>query len=428
MLSHIAEASSSLDVGTLFVIASCVTSLLGVFLLFAYLQDRIAALALWGAAYLVGSSSGAIWRLGDAISPPLPSSTADVLLFIAVGMIWSAARLFHARPISWSGMFLGAGVWFCACTSPGFTESATSRVVLSSLIVAVYTFLAAAELWRERRKPLIRRWPAIFVPMLHGAIFLFPMALATLSFDLGGADSLASGWVAMFAVEVVLYVVGAAFIVLMLAKDRAVRRYKTDATTDSLTSLLNRRGFFEAAGAIMATNKGVLAPVSVLAFDLDHFKSINDTYGHNMGDAILQLFANVACRTMRGGDVIGRIGGEEFVAILSGTLAEAAVAAERVRSAFAAATLDPDGHQIPATVSIGAACGSPDAAIELLISRADAALYRAKANGRNRVELADEAVAARPSPASAARLQTARRRLAQPHVGHPVPILVRHRG
>ena len=135
-------------------------------------------------------ASGAIWRLGDQISPPLPSSTADVLLFIAVGMIWSAARLFHGRRIAWSGIFSGAGVWLSACAVPAFADSADSRVVVSSLIVATYTFLIATELWRERRKSLLRRWPAIFVPMLHGAIFLFPMALASLSLDGGGVEAL----------------------------------------------------------------------------------------------------------------------------------------------------------------------------------------------------------------------------------------------
>lgn len=425
MLARIAEALSSLDMGTLFVIATCVTSLLGVFLLFAYLQDRIVALAWWGAAYLLGGASGAIWRLGDQISPPLPAGSGNILLFVAVGMIWSAARLFHGRPISWGGMFLGAGAWLAACSSPAFANSAACRVVASALIVAVYTFLTAAELWRERRKPLIRRWPAIFVPMLHGAIFLFPMALATLSLDLAGSRSLASGWVALFAIEVVLYVVGAAFIVLVLAKDRAVRAYKTASVTDPLSGLLNRRGFFEAAGAMMEGNRAAMEPVSVLAFDLDHFKSINDNYGHSMGDAMLQLFAQVARKTMRAGDVIGRMGGEEFVAILSGTLAEAAIAAERVRAAFAAATLDPNGHQIPATVSIGVACGSPNGAIELLIARADAALYRAKANGRDRVELADEAVPAKEHAAPVVQLRTTRQRLSQPVPGHPVPILLR---
>jgi diguanylate cyclase (GGDEF)-like protein len=428
MLARIAEASSSLDIGTLFVIATCVTSLLGVFLLFAYLQDRVAALAWWGAAYLIGGSSGAIWRLGDQISPPLPASTANVLLFIAVGMIWSAARQFHGRPISWGGMFFGGSVWVAGCSVPVFADSPAWRVVASSLIVASYAFLTAAELWRERRKPLIRRWPAIFVPMLHGAIFLFPMALASLSLDFGGSRTLASGWVAAFAIEVVLYAVGAAFIVLVLAKDRTVRAYKVAALTDPLTGLLNRRGFFDAAGTMMGSNEKAMAPVSVVAFDLDHFKSINDSFGHGMGDAMLQLFANVARKTMRGGDVIGRIGGEEFVAILSGTLTEAAVAAERVRAAFAAATRDPDGHQIPATVSIGVACGSPNAAIESLIARADAALYRAKANGRDRVELADEAVPAQRPAALVVNIQTARKRLSQSFPGHPVPILLRRGG
>jgi diguanylate cyclase (GGDEF)-like protein len=425
MLAHIVEALSSLDIGTLFVIASCVTSLLGVFLLFAFVQDRIPALALWGVAYLFGGFSGAIWRLGDQLTPPLPASTPNVMLFIAVGMIWSAARLFHGRPIAWSGMFLGAGLWVASCSVPMFANSPSLRVLASAVIVAVYTFLIAAELWRERRKPLIRRWPAIFVPMLHGAIFLFPMALASLAFDVDGR--VGSGWVAMFGIEVVLYVVGAAFIVLVLAKDRAVRAYKAAAATDALTGLLNRRGFFEAAAAMMGANQATMTPVSVLAFDIDHFKSINDTFGHGAGDAMLQLFATTVRRTMRGGDIIGRVGGEEFVALLSGTLAETAIAAERMRNAFAAATTGPNGQNIPATVSVGVACGSPNASIDMLIARADAALYRAKANGRNRVELADEAVPARGRAAPAGPLPTLQPRLADALPGCTVPI-VRRRG
>ena len=430
MLFRLAEASSSLDIGTLFVIATCVTSLLGVFLLFAYLQDRIAALAWWGAAYLIGGSSGAIWRLGDLISPPVPQSTANILLFVAVGMIWSAARLFHGRRISWPGMFCGAGAWVAACSFPAFAASPASRVIVSSLIVATYTFLIAAELWRERRKPLIRRWPAIFVPMLHGAIFLFPMTLASLSFDLSGSRNPATGWAAVFAIEVVLYVVGAAFIVLVLAKDRAVRAYKVAASTDALTGLLNRRGFFELAADVVSASRTSKRPVSVLAFDLDHFKSINDNFGHRMGDAMLQLFASVARKTMRANDVIGRLGGEEFVAVLSGTQAEAGIAAERVRAAFETATLDSNSDRVPATVSIGVASGSADTAIDQLITRADAALYRAKANGRNRIEFGDEAPPPERPVAPVVSLQTVRDRLAQSLPDQPqrAPIVVRRGG
>ena len=197
-------------------------------------------------------------------------------------------------------------------------------------------------------------------------------------------------------IEIVLYVVGAAFIVLILAKDRSVRFYKMAATTDPLTGVLNRCGFFQGSAIVMDRNRRSLTPLSVLAFDLDHFKSINDRWGHAVGDSVLQLFATVVRKTMRAGDVIGRVGGEEFVAILPGTLTDAAAVAERVRAAFAAAGAEPDGRQIAATVSAGVACGSPLATVEALMARADAALYRAKMNGRDRVEAADQAVAAAP--------------------------------
>ena len=263
--------------------------------------------------------------------------------------------------------------------------------MVSALIVAGYTFLTAAELRRERRKSLIRRWPAIFVPMLHGAIFLFPVALATLCCTGEGGQGLARGWIVVFAIEIVLYVVGTAFIVLILAKDRTVNRYKLAAATDPLTGLLNRRGFFEAAGSLIAiSRRNRMAPVSVLVFDLDHFKAINDRSGHATGDAMLQHFAKVARETLRATDIIGRLGGEEFVALLPSTAAEAAIAAERVRAAFAVATIVRNGRRIAATVSIGVASASPATAIDLLITRADDALYRAKKNGRNRVEIAGE--------------------------------------
>jgi diguanylate cyclase (GGDEF)-like protein len=396
MFARLAEASLSLDIGTLFVIAICVTSLLGLFLLFAWMQDRITALAWWGGAYLIGAFSGAIWHFGSLISPPVPSNIADVLLFTAVGMIWTAARLFHGRPILWGAMCLGAIVWLAACFSPAFVDSAASRLMMSSLIVATYTFLTAAELWRERRKSLIRRWPAIFVPMLHGAIFLFPVALAGLGVNGDGAHNPGTGWVAVYAIEIVLYVVGAAFVVLVLAKDRTVRQYKMAAATDPLTELLNRRGFFEAAGEVMARQRANKQPVSVLVFDLDHFKSINDRFGHKAGDATLHLFAAVVRKTMRAGDVIGRLGGEEFVALLPSKLTDATVAAERVRRAFATTSGAPGSHHVAATVSIGVACGSASAEIDTLIARADTALYRAKTNGRDRVETAEEAVAGAP--------------------------------
>ncbi len=382
------SATLSLDAGTLFVIAIVIASLLGLFLLFAWTQERNQALAWWGGAYLIGAASGALWRFGSMIAPALPGSCATALLFVAIGMLWSGSRLFHGRPIRWVGMLFGAGFWLIACFVPAFALSASSRVVVSSIFVAGYTFLTANELRQERRKSVIRHWPAAFVPMLHGAIFLLPGALVTLAGE-GGMHAIARSWIAVFAIEIVLYVIGAAFIVLILAKDRTVHLYKTAATTDPLTGLLNRRGFFEAAAILMGGATDTPS-VSVLAFDLDHFKAVNDRHGHDIGDAVLQMFARVARDTLRAGDVVGRLGGEEFVALLPGTLAEAGIAAERVRSALAAEHIVRNGQLITATVSIGIASAPPSEVIDTIITRADAALYRAKAAGRNRVEAADE--------------------------------------
>src|SRR4029078_9110038 len=184
----------ALDVTTIFVVAVCVTGLLGLLLLFAYVQDRVRALAWWGTAYLIGGFSVVIWGIESHLSPPLPPGTANAMLFISCGMIWNAARLFHGRPVLWGARAAGATVWFVACLFPEFTQSAMARIVLSSVIVSTYTFLTAAELWRARGKQPLCRWPAIFVPMLHGMVFLCPIPLASVLPQDNGIVSLASGW------------------------------------------------------------------------------------------------------------------------------------------------------------------------------------------------------------------------------------------
>jgi diguanylate cyclase (GGDEF)-like protein len=388
MLAPAATMPIALDVTTLFVVATCVTGLLGVLLLVAWAKSRIDALAWWGAAYLVGGLSVAAWSLDGRISPPIPTGIANALLFVAGGMMWNAARVFHGRPVLASALIGGAVVWLFACTFTDFAQWPAARIVLSSVIVASYTFATAVELWRERRKSLRRRWPAIFVPMLHGAIFLFPIPLASLLPADSGTVTLATGWVALFVLEMTLYAVGTAFIILVLASERTMAIHKEAAVTDELTGLLNRRGVLQAAQGLIARQAEKREAVSALMFDLDHFKAINDKFGHAIGDKALHLFATTAAVSMRTSDIVGRFGGEEFVALLPGTIADAKVVAERVRRAFETAGVTVGGCDLNATVSIGAAAGQPGTDIVALLAAADAALYRAKANGRNRVETA----------------------------------------
>jgi diguanylate cyclase (GGDEF)-like protein len=315
---------------------------------------------------------------------------ANATLFIACGMIWNAARLFQGRPVLWGWMVAGATIWLAACLIPEFINSTMARIALSSIIVATYTFLTARELWRERRKTLLRRWPAVLVPLLHGMVFLCPIPLASVLPTENGMVVLTSGWVAVFMLEVTLYVVGTAFILLVLSKERAVRIHRDAASTDDLTGLLNRRGFVTAARKLIERSEKKHESVSVLVFDLDRFKTVNDRFGHVTGDETLRLFASVAGTTMRASDIVGRLGGEEFVAILPASADIAVIAAQRVRRAFETVGATVNGHPVSATVSIGAASGEPGADIMALIEAADKALYEAKRNGRNQVSLSKE--------------------------------------
>jgi hypothetical protein len=138
-----AAALVSLDVGTLFFVSVCVTVLLGLFPLHAWLQEGNRALALWSGAYLIGGAAGVLWRFGDALTPALPPGSSTALMFVAVGMTWSGARCFHGRPTRWSAMAFGAGFWIAASFFPAFAASAASHMVVSALIVAGYTFLTA---------------------------------------------------------------------------------------------------------------------------------------------------------------------------------------------------------------------------------------------------------------------------------------------
>ena len=385
-----------LDTPTLFTVATCVTGLLGMFLLVLWVQERsIRALAWWGAAYLIGGSAVALWGLQGNGHASLPMLTPDVpyaLLFVSCGLIWNGARLFQGRSALPGGLLAGAIIWFAAVQVSGFENWSHARVVLSSLIIATYAFLTALEFGRERRRTVPGRLLAVGISLLHGAVFLAPIPLTLLL----PPDAPTDRWFALFALETLLYVVGTAFIVAVMAKDRVALVHKTAAMTDVLTGLFNRRAFIEAAHQMIAKRARKRLPVSVLAFDLDHFKSINDRFGHAVGDETLQLFAAIASGSMRATDMIGRLGGEEFVAIVPGTAADAAVVAERVRAAYEVAGKEISSHQIGSTVSIGLASATGPVELTALLARADAALYRAKSGGRNRIEMAADEPAVAP--------------------------------
>jgi diguanylate cyclase (GGDEF)-like protein/PAS domain S-box-containing protein len=165
------------------------------------------------------------------------------------------------------------------------------------------------------------------------------------------------------------------------------------ATTDFLTGLYNRRHFVARMTEELARLQRLDSQAAtVLMLDLDHFKHVNDTYGHATGDAMLRHIAALMRNELRKIDTAGRVGGEEFAIVLPGTSTEEArVLAERLRLKVAANPLLHDGQAIPITASIGlTAIRANDTSADADLVRADDALYRAKENGRNRVEVAEQ--------------------------------------
>jgi diguanylate cyclase (GGDEF)-like protein len=387
----------SLDMPTLLVVSTCITGLLGLFLLGLWIQDRsIRALGWWASAYLIGGAAVSLWILPNDFAVAGLTEISDTLLFIAVGMIWSGARRFHGRQVMPMASAAGAFIWLLACQVPAVSGTGSTRLILSSLIIASYAALTAMELKRERRNPKVVRVRAIVFPILHGVVFLSPIVAAYSSANSGAPFG--QEFLSIFSLLALLYVVGTALIVVVMAKEHSEQVHKTAAMTDYMTGLYNRRGFLEVAQKLIAAQKRKGEYVTVLMFDLDHFKSINDRFGHDVGDEALRTFAATAGSNMRGDDIIGRLGGEEFAAILPGNAETAFMVAERVRLAFEAAGATIAGHEMNATVSIGAAESAAETAnITALLSRADQALYEAKSSGRNRVVVSGSAAAENPA-------------------------------
>jgi diguanylate cyclase (GGDEF)-like protein len=303
-------------------------------------------------------------------------------------------------------MMAGAIIWLLACQIPGFADSSMGRIVVSSLIISNYTLFTAFELWSARGERLNSRWPAVIVITLHGVVFPSQVPLTMVLPGDRIAATLSNGWIATLAVESLLYSIAAAFILLEMAKERTERVHKEAASIDPLTGVFNRRAVTEAAKQILARDVRPTKPMAIFMFDIDKFKTINDRFGHPVGDKVIRLLAATAKKTLRQTDVFGRLGGEEFAAFLGNTDEKGAIiVAERVRLAFQEAAENVDGTAIGATVSIGVTFTSDyKSEVDGLLARADEALYEAKNSGRNRVIMRSEHGAELEAPSLAPEL------------------------
>jgi diguanylate cyclase (GGDEF)-like protein len=380
----------NLDVNTLFLVTIYVEAILGLLLLFAWVQNTaIYAVAWWGFADLLRAASVMLFGMYGSVSDLVSIDLANAILFTAFAVTWTGARVFDNRKPRPILLFAGAALWLVLFRIPAIANSWDMRLLISSGIITTYTWATAYEFWRGRSEPLVSRWPAIFMFFAHGALYLLRTPFGAMLVPTNSVV-FESVWLTVLSFEALLFTIAVAFILLAMAKERTEHRHKTAALIDPLTGIANRRAFLQDSEVQLRRQATEPRPMAVMLLDLDNFKAINDRFGHAMGDRVLQVFAEVGASCMRRYDIFGRLGGEEFAALLVDASRDRALAvAEQIRSSFVEATSEVDGKAVVATVSIGVVI-SYDAVLDLsaLLAQADHALYRAKDNGRNRIEIA----------------------------------------
>lgn len=376
-----------LDMMTMSAVAVTVTAVLGLVLGFNWArQGGSSFVGLWGLAMLILSLGVGVTNTASRMDFVTFLMLGQVTIILADAIKWHACRQFAHRHASLLFTFAGPVIFLLVANS-GYVDNINDRLMLVCSLVAAYNFAAAVELSYADGENLPSRWSAVGLLTLTGISFLswLPLIIA-MPIPVIGTGFLSS-WLPAVILITVLLRLALAFVVLAMAKERQEQEQRSDALTDSLTGLPNRRALFETADAIGQRRIIGGTPVSVLIFDLDHFKETNDSYGHDLGDEVLKVFAKTVTQHLDVTNIVGRLGGEEFAAILPGTdAAPAMAAAEAVRRAFAQSAAFINGLAVGATVSVGVASDfNVDTDLSGLFRRADAALYVAKRAGRNQV-------------------------------------------
>jgi diguanylate cyclase (GGDEF)-like protein len=378
-----------LDLPTLMVMQSFALTCAGAGLVFAWLQNRIvSALALWGFANIIAAAGILALMLGIALHQQAWLAIGGILLPLQSGLIWKAARIIDSKPASLALVVLGPVVVALAGSVAGLNNIAGS---LSLIAGAIYSIATATTLWPGKER-LAARWPLIVLSAVHAsALFIgtYSTFIGSTSQDIVPSLTSVFGFIYF---ESIIFAFGTSVFILALVKERNEAAGMTAGRTDSLTGIANRTAFLESAGRVLQRSRRDSAPVSVIMFDLDRFKTINDKYGHAVGDAVIQKFCEITAAALRPNDVFGRIGGEEFAVVLPGSSIEAACArAERIRAAFAEGCRFVRNHQVNATVCGGVSVSvNAEQTLEALLEYSDVALYGAKTEGRNRIKRADQ--------------------------------------
>ena len=366
------------------VFAVMTLTMLALFYFDTYRKTR-AAFAGWWCIAVASFFCGAVFYFLDEESGVAwASSVGNGVMVLGSGCVWAGARA-HAgrRVLSWLLALPSAAAWAVALTDRLSGGNRIGNVVLLAMMGAAIG-LASVELRRQRATSWHLVRSLAIASAICSAYYLSRMVgLAILGPEDPLFQLLFGTGVTLLTALVLLVVVSAS--ITSLNNARRAEDLKELASLDSLTGLLNRREFQQRAQQQLRTNLAAGIDSAIVMADLDRFKAINDSFGHDAGDGVIRAFSDACRSAMRTADLVGRYGGEEFAMLLTGVDAEeAARIMDRINRLLAEHDALPDGAPQP-TASFGIVdTRNRSTGLQRLIREADGALYQAKAAGRNR--------------------------------------------
>jgi diguanylate cyclase (GGDEF)-like protein len=347
----------------------------------------IRGLGCWTAAPLVAglATLTRLWLRSD-FSDSVAIGAQNVCLITTAGFFLAGTCQFFERtlPRRFLPLLIGVSVFAMWLFSGYEGAEIHRRLFARTLLIILYAYLA----WVIYRQPntSARRLTVSTVASLVGLI-LVRTIVGYISPDGDGVDSL--------QIVQVVYAIGFSstdvlipICAILMISEKLRITLENLAMRDSLTGLLTRRALFEFGESELASCRRRGVSLSVLMLDLDHFKEINDNYGHHVGDSVIRDFAERTQSILRRSFVLARYGGEEFVAVLPETNAtDAALIAERIRSRISANPDNPELPQYHVSIGVATTLATGNESLTVLIQKADQGLYQAKQRGRNRIEV-----------------------------------------
>ncbi|WP_077036469.1 GGDEF domain-containing protein [Pelomonas sp. KK5] len=381
----------TLDVPTLFVVVTTVTLLMAFWIsMMAWGQPRGDALWALALSLIAYASSNVLFALRQLLPEHLMVLAGNMAYVGSLSLMLVALRRFRNAPVGrWRASL--PVLLVPVLISPLIPDPRISSVSVNLLCVLQCGMMLSALY--DRRYPMQGRGRIILFAAYSGMAGVLLLRAGAVYTGMIGVGTSAGGerWLALVFLLAMCAVLSIALGFVYMTMERAERLNYEMAMKDMLTGLSNRRAISEELAHAVARAQRQGALLSLLLIDIDHFKRVNDEYGHPAGDAVLQSVAHTLAERLRAQDQIGRFGGEEFIVVLPDTgLDGARILAEALREAIEATPATWGAHGIAVTISVGVRGGlivGGDTR-ESLVAAADAALYRAKQGGRNRVEMA----------------------------------------